>query len=272
MSPKNRSTRRAFGRRRGSSPSRLKRAAHEREARRRARATREIERLAVLLRYERPLWESGLRHIAGVDEVGVGPLAGPVVAAAVILEPHALIFGINDSKKLAPRRRDEIAAKIREQAVAIGIGVSHVEEIDRLNILEASLLAMSRAVGALSVVPEHLLVDARTVPGVDMPQRGIIHGDAQSESIAAASIIAKVFRDDLMAELAVTYPGYGFEVHKGYPTRAHLERLSALGPCAIHRRSFGPVKRAGSTASRTGSACELLVGRTFCARPCVDRG
>ena len=204
----------------------------------------ESARLLALTAHERRLWRRGVIRVAGVDEVGVGPLAGPVVAGAVMLPPDTFIPGVNDSKKLTAQQRDRLAAAIREEAWAMGIGAATVEEIDRLNILQASRLAMQRAVLALTLEPEHLLVDARTVPNVTMPQQGIVHGDALSQSIAAASIIAKVFRDDLMAELGRTYPGYGFEQHAGYPTVSHLKALKRLGPCAIHRRSFGPVKAA----------------------------
>jgi ribonuclease HII len=211
---------------------------------------KETARLVKMLAHERPIWKRGVVRIAGVDEVGVGPLAGPVVAGAVILEPHAVIPGVDDSKKLSPRRREELARAIRERAIAIAIGMATVEEIDVLNILQASRLAMQRAVLALRPPAEHLLVDARSVPGVDVPQAGIIHGDALSQSIAAASIVAKVYRDDLMAELATLYPGYGFELHSGYPTPAHLKALRYLGPCAIHRRSFAPVREAAGEVAR----------------------
>lgn len=225
-----------------------------RQARRRAKATPESARLEAMVRFERRLWAQGVSEIAGVDEVGVGPLAGPVVAAAVILPPHVLVAGVDDSKRLSARQRARAAVGIREVAVAIAIGTATVEEIDRHNILQASLLAMQRAVLALPRPAAHLLVDARTVPAVPMPQQAIIRGDQRSLSIAAASIIAKLYRDDLMAELAGEYPGYGFEAHNGYPTPAHLEALARLGPCPIHRRSFKPVARA---ATRTAGAAAL---------------
>lgn len=193
-----------------------------------------------MLNFERPLWEKGLL-IAGVDEVGVGPLAGPVVAAAVILPPGCSIAGIDDSKKLEPAVRDRIADEIRQCAIAYAIAECDIEVIDKLNIYHAALEAMRRAVTGLRPYPAHLLVDARRVPGVSLPQKAIVKGDTLSQSIAAASILAKVHRDTLMERYSEQYPGYGFESHAGYSTPAHFAALDRLGPCPIHRRSFAPI-------------------------------
>lgn len=178
---------------------------------------------------------------AGTDEVGRGPLAGDVVAAAVILEPSAPIQGLADSKKLSPRQRQDCYLQIIEQARAYAVGRASVTEIDRLNILQASLLAMHRAVIALKLQPEFVYVDGNRCPAWSYPSQAIIRGDSLVPSIAAASIVAKVTRDSEMQELDGTYPGYGFARHKGYPTTAHLAALKSLGPCPIHRRSFAPV-------------------------------
>lgn len=207
-------------------------------------AQAEGRRLSRLLAYERAVWATGVQFIAGVDEAGMAPLAGPVVAAAVILPLEARLPGVDDSKQLLPEEREALAPKIRALAIAWAIGRAEVEEIDSLNIYHAGLLAMHRAVTGLRVPPQHLLVDARKVPGVSMPQQGIIKGDAKSLSIAAASILAKTHRDALLAELDAEYPGYGFVRHKGYPTPEHFAALDRLGACAVHRRSFAPVRRA----------------------------
>lgn len=209
---------------------------------RRQRNRAEGQRLRQLLKFETDLWEQGLARIAGVDEAGAGPLAGPVVAAACVLPRDFRPFGIDDSKKLDRSERDALEAQIKQGALAWSVAQTEVEEIDRINIYRASLLAMRRAVEGLPFRPDFLLVDARTVPETTIPQRGIIHGDALSMSIAAASILAKTSRDRLMEELARTYPGYGFEVHKGYGTPEHSAALKRLGACPIHRRSFGPVR------------------------------
>ena len=178
---------------------------------------------------------------AGTDEVGRGPLAGDVVAAAVILEPSVPITGLADSKKLSSRQRQNCYEQIVEKARAYAVGRASVAEIDRLNILQASLLAMHRAVLALSVQPEFVYVDGNRCPQWNYPSQAIVKGDSLVASIAAASIIAKVTRDSEMRELDSVYPGYGFARHKGYPTAAHLIALTSLGPCPIHRRSFAPV-------------------------------
>lgn len=197
--------------------------------------------------------------IAGVDEAGRGPLAGPVIAAAVILDPARPIAGVKDSKQLAAPARDRLAALIQGQTVAWALGRAEVEEIDRLNIFWASLLAMERAIAALAVVPSLVLVDGKHCPPAACPVRAVIKGDQKVVAIAAASIVAKVARDAEMAAFEKRYPGYGFEAHKGYPTRAHLAALEKWGPCSIHRRSFGPVRRCleaepdSSAFLRTGS-------------------
>ncbi len=180
---------------------------------------------------------------AGVDEVGRGPLAGPVVAAAVILDPARPIPGLADSKKLSEKKREQLAGQIREYALAWSLGRAEVEEIDRINILQASLLAMQRAVEGLSITPHKALVDGNKLPRLACPAEAIVGGDGSVEAISAASIIAKVARDREMVELDGIHPGYGLAKHKGYPTKFHIEALQTLGVTPIHRRSFGPVKR-----------------------------
>ncbi|MBK9518457.1 MAG: ribonuclease HII [Anaeromyxobacter sp.] len=209
--------------------------------RRRAANQREGQRLSRLLAFERPLWAAGLTRVAGVDEAGVGPLAGPLVAAAVILPPSLRPRGLDDSKKLDEPSRDRLAAEVKAGAVAWAVGQASPEEIDRLNPYQAGLLAMRRAVEGLAVAPEHLLVDARRVPGQLAPQQPIVKGDARSLSIAAASVVAKTTRDALMVEAEARWPGYGFARHKGYGAPEHLEALRRLGACPIHRRSYAPV-------------------------------
>jgi ribonuclease HII len=193
------------------------------------------------LRYERRLWKVGIDAVAGVDEAGVGPMAGPVVAAAVIFSPEAFISGVHDSKQLTHERREELFAPIRERAIAVGVGVAEVDEIDRLNIYWATMQASRRALDALGQVPGHVLVDGRLIPGLALPQTRIVGGDRKSFCIAAASIVAKVTRDRMMVEYDARYPGYGFAQHKGYCTNDHMESLRQLGPSPIHRRSFAPV-------------------------------
>ncbi len=198
-------------------------------------------------------WSQGLMRVAGVDEAGRGPWAGPVVAGAVILpvDPGVAraLAGVRDSKQLSPRQRERLFAVIQAAAVSWAAGVVPSEEIDRLGILPATRLAMRLAVNALGVAPQALLVDAVRLPAIPLPQRSLIHGDALSLSIAAASIIAKVTRDRLMVELDAQYPGYGFARHKGYGTTLHALALNELGPCPIHRRSFAPVARACEASS-----------------------
>lgn len=195
--------------------------------------------MGLSLRYEKQLYRQGYQIIAGVDEVGCGPLAGPLVAAAVVLPLDCKIKGLNDSKKLKAEQREKLFKIIKTQALGIGIArISH-REIDRINIWQANLLAMKLAVEALPVSPDYLLIDGpRHRIALAIQQSGLKGGDARCASIAAASIIAKVFRDRLMVKYHEKYPGYGFDQHKGYGTRLHFQRLSEHGPCAIHRRSF----------------------------------
>ena len=205
----------------------------------------EGQRLRHLLRYETELWTQGLERVVGVDEAGMAPLAGPVVAAAAILPKNYRLKGLDDSKKiLEEERREELAAALKRDVVAWAVGVAEVEEIDKINIYHAGLLAMRRAVEGLGLVPDYALVDARTIPQCPCPQKGIIHGDALSMSIAAASILAKTTRDRMMKELDAKYPGYGLASHKGYPTPQHFQAMKEKGVLPIHRRSFGPVREA----------------------------
>ncbi|MGZ8374516.1 MAG: ribonuclease HII [Nitrospira sp.] len=203
--------------------------------------------------FERAARLCGYRRIAGIDEAGRGPLAGPVVAAAVVLPVRCRLSGIDDSKQLSEGERARLYAAILEHAVGMGIGSADVGEIDRLNILEATKLAMRRAIDQLAPPPDYLLIDAVTLPGIGIPERPIIKGDSLSLSIAAASIIAKVTRDRLMAEYHDMFPEYDFLSHKGYGTREHLQRLARHGPCSIHRRTFTPVHEAILTAQRESS-------------------
>ncbi len=181
--------------------------------------------------------------VAGVDEVGRGPLAGPVIAAAVILDETKPVAGLADSKTLSARRREELSVLIKERALCWALGRAEVEEIDQLNILRASLLAMKRAVEALSLSPELVLVDGNQAPELGHPVQTVVRGDASVPAISAASILAKVARDAEMCELERRFPGYGFSKHKGYPTVAHLHALEKQGVSSIHRRTFGPVRQ-----------------------------
>lgn len=203
----------------------------------------EGQRLHTLLRFEIELWSQGYSLVAGVDEAGMAPLAGPVVAGAVILRKNYKLRGLNDSKKILDHEtREELAAQIKRDAVCWSFGFAEVEEIDRINIYHAGLLAMQRALQGLTRLPDFVLVDARRIPHCPSPQRGIIRGDALSASIAAASIIAKTTRDAHMLEMDALYAGYGFASHKGYPTPEHCRALKELGALPIHRRSFGRVR------------------------------
>jgi ribonuclease HII len=204
----------------------------------------EGQRLRKMLRYEGELWASGVLHIAGVDEAGMSPLAGPVSAAAVVFAPGSRIPGVDDSKKLDAETRERLACEIKATAVAWCVGFADVDEIDAINIYWAGQLAMRRAVEGLSRTPEHVLTDARRIKDVHIPQRPIVKGDCKSLTIAAASILAKTARDTLMHQLDTQYPGYGFARHKGYPVREHLAALQRLGASPIHRRSFAPVRAA----------------------------
>jgi len=220
----------------------------------------ERERMARLLALRNELVAGGVRGIAGVDEVGVGPLAGPVVAAAVILPTDFDLAGLDDSKRVPKAKRARLAAEIRECAIGIGVGEVSPEEIDQRNIYQAALEAMRRAVASLARVTEvgHLLVDARTVPGVDLPQTSIVKGDSKDASIAAASIVAKVHRDTHMVTLGKRYPAYGFDRHMGYGTEEHLAALQQHGPCPVHRRSFAPVEEAERRAVRAAASARSI--------------
>lgn len=209
---------------------------------RRAANRAEGQRLRKMLRYEMDLWSAGCLHVAGIDEAGMSPLAGPVAAAAVVLPPGTRIAGVDDSKKLDAATREALSIEIKAKAVSWCVGFAQPEEIDTINIYWAGLLAMRRAVEGLTVIPQHMLIDARRLKDVAIAQQNIIKGDAKSLSIAAASILAKTARDAVMRDLDDVHPGYGFAQHKGYGVRAHLNALQKLGPCEIHRRSFGPVR------------------------------
>lgn len=187
---------------------------------------------------EDALFEQGLQVICGVDEAGRGPLAGPVCAAAVILPAHLELPGLTDSKKLSDKRRRELFPQIQQQAVSYGIGFASEKEIDEINILQATFLAMERALSQLSVKPDLTLIDGNREKDFGIPVRTVVKGDSLSANIAAASILAKVSRDDLMLEAAKQYPQYGFDVHKGYGTKAHYEALEKYGPCPLHRQTF----------------------------------
>lgn len=201
-------------------------------------ARAERRRLQSLLAKERELWRTGTARVAGVDEAGMGPLAGPVVAAAVIFEPGTEIGGMDDSKRLSSARRDELAEIIARDAVAVGVGEASVAEIDRINIYHAGLLAMKRAVAALHPAPEVALVDGRRIPDLEIPQHACVGGDRRHFCIAGASIVAKTHRDRLMAKLHQVYPEYGFASHKGYGTQQHRRALEKYGRTLVHRRSF----------------------------------
>lgn len=187
---------------------------------------------------ERSCFARGIGLVCGADEAGAGPLAGAVYAAAVILPPGLELAGLNDSKKVSPRKREELFAQIQAQAVAWAVASVDEGEIDRINILNARMLAMDRAIQALDPAPEYALIDGNRNTGIRCPNETVVKGDGRSASIAAASILAKVSRDRYMKEMDARYPGYGFARHKGYPTKAHYEALRRLGPCPIHRRTF----------------------------------
>jgi ribonuclease HII len=198
----------------------------------------ERNRISTMLKYESQLWTTGKKYIAGIDEAGRGPLAGPVVAAAVIFTQNIIIPGVNDSKKLSPARREMLYDLILEKALAIGLGICDEKVIDEINILQATYRAMKKAVASLSIQPDHVLVDGRLISDFDLPQTAIVRGDGKCFSIAAASIIAKVTRDRMMVEYDNHYPEYGFAQHKGYPTKKHVHAIIKHGLCPIHRTSF----------------------------------
>ncbi|MDR3287994.1 MAG: ribonuclease HII [Peptococcaceae bacterium] len=214
-------------------------ASYRQRAARRAKEQARIERLLV---EEKKLWRQGVQWIAGIDEAGRGPLAGPVYAAACVLPEKFALPGLNDSKKLSESRREQLFREIQEQALFYSVSSADAAEIDRLNILEASKLAMQRAVAALAVAPQYLLIDAVSLSAINIPQLALIGGDGLSASIAAASILAKVSRDRFMHELHQQYPAYGFDKHKGYPTLEHRQALARLGVCPFHRRTYAPVR------------------------------
>ena len=220
------------------------RAILEHVERRRRDNRAEGQRLRRMLEFERKLWAQKVVLVAGIDEAGMSPLAGPVAAAAVVLEPEWRAEGVNDSKQVSPERRVELAALIKRDARAWAVAFVEPDEIDRLNIYWAGIAAMQRAVEALGLVPEHLLIDARKLRELSIEQTRIVKGDERSLSIAAASILAKTARDARMVAYAREYPDYGFDRHKGYPVREHVAVLREKGPCPIHRRSFGPVREA----------------------------
>jgi len=205
-----------------------------------------VTRPAAPYRFEAQAWRTGLTRIAGVDEAGRGPLAGPVVAAAVVIAPDRRVRGVADSKVLPPERREELFALIHERAVAVGVGVVDHLTIDRINILEATRLAMDQALAALALVPELIITDFVSLRGCPCPQRNLVDGDARCASVAAASIVAKVTRDRLMRELDAEFPAYGFAKHKGYATAEHIAAIDRHGLCPQHRRSFVSEWRQGN--------------------------
>ncbi len=207
-------------------------------AKRREKTTREQQRIDSMFSLERGLWKSGLQHVAGVDEVGLGPLAGPVVAAAVIFSHQTSIPGVDDSKRVQPERRKQLDEIIRQGAVGVGVGVIGVLEVDRLNVYQASLLAMKRSLEDLPFNPDYVLTDAKEIPCLSTPQSWFNKGDRISFSIAAASIVAKTHRDRIMEALHLQYPQYGFANHKGYGTAEHRLALREFGACPAHRCSF----------------------------------
>ncbi|MEW6749541.1 MAG: ribonuclease HII [Candidatus Latescibacterota bacterium] len=236
-----------------------------RRRRRRQAVAADRERRERMLAFERRFWGRGLARVAGVDEAGRGCLAGPVVAAAVILTPRVDIPGLDDSKRLTPACRKEVLAQIRAQAQGIGVGQVEAAQIDTLDILQASLQAMRLALAALDPPPEQVLVDGRQRPGSPHPELPIVDGDALSLSVAAASVVAKVHRDRLMVEWDGRYPGYGFAENKGYGSPAHLDALRRQGPSPLHRRTFGPVARLLG-----GAQSDLFAARSDEIRRCAS--
>jgi len=203
----------------------------------------EKQRLLKLWDLEKSLYQQNFKYIAGIDEAGRGPLAGPVVAGAVILPPYCMIEGLDDSKSINEKKRQQIADEIKKSAISWAVGVVDAQTIDKLNILESTRYAMKLALDALGSCPQYVLIDGYENPLIKLPQSGVIKGDALSASIAAASIIAKVYRDKLMCIYDKLFPNYCFSIHKGYGTKKHLEILKNIGPSPIHRVSFGPVKK-----------------------------
>lgn len=208
-----------------------------------------------MMRLERLLWDLGYTRVAGVDEAGLGPLAGPVVAAAVVFAPGATrALDVDDSKRLTARRREELEKQIREEALAVGCGVVEVDELDRIGVYQAGHEAMRRALESIEPAADYALVDARTVPGVEFGQSAYTKADTFVYSVASASIIAKVTRDEMMRDLDRRYPGYDFGRHMGYGTAAHLAALEKLGPSPVHRRSFAPIRRLLAGGEAEGAA------------------
>lgn len=199
---------------------------------------KEEERLQKMLEIEEGLYSKGIKLVCGVDEAGRGPLCGPVVAAAVILKPDSKIEGVNDSKKLSEKKREQVYEAIMQNALAVGVGISDVDVIESVNILNATKLAMKEAISKLKVQPEYVLIDGNQMIDITIPGETVVHGDAISESIAAASIIAKVTRDRMLIEWDKEYPEYGFAKHKGYGTKAHTDAIAKYGLTPIHRPSF----------------------------------
>ena len=199
---------------------------------------KEEERLQKMLEIEEGLYSKGIKLVCGVDEAGRGPLCGPVVAAAVILKPDSKIEGVNDSKKLSEKKREQVYENIMENALAVGVGMSDVDVIESVNILNATKLAMKEAISKLKVQPEYVLIDGNQMIDITIPGETVVHGDAISESIAAASIVAKVTRDRMLIEWDKTYPEYGFAKHKGYGTKAHTDAIAKYGLTPLHRPSF----------------------------------
>src|SRR5262245_12809443 len=222
-------------------------------------------RLDAMLHFERLLWKAGIQHIAGVEEVGLGPLAGPVVAAAVVFPPGTEIEGVDDSKALDEETRRCLDEEIRGKASAFAIGMVGVDEIDRINIYHAGIRAMQLALSNLPIAPQHILVDSRTVPGFAQPQNSFDKGDGINFSIASASIVAKVYRDRLMTDLDSKYPGYGFASHKGYATPVHQRAIRELGPCPIHPRSLDHIREL------CGRYCELYYSLKQQGYACASR-
>lgn len=210
----------------------------------------EFQRMRNLLKIENDIQKCGYRLIAGVDEAGRGPLAGPVMAAACILPKDFDLPGLNDSKKLTEKRREYLFSKIEDQAIAFSLGSATASEIDKLNILQATKMAMKRAINNLEVTPDYVLIDGRDRLDITLIHRTIVGGDGLSASIAAASILAKVTRDKLMTEMHEIYPEYSFDHHKGYGTKLHLEAIHRFGPCPIHRQSFSPIKEMTSSSEK----------------------
>lgn len=198
----------------------------------------ELERLKNMLLIEESLYDEGYEYICGVDEAGRGPLCGPVVAAAVILPKHGCIEGVNDSKKISEKKREKLYDDIMKWAIAVGIGISDVDVIEKVNILNATKIAMKKAIESLSIKPDYVLIDGNQKIDIDILQETVVSGDAKSESIASASIIAKVTRDRMLRKFDEMYPEYGFAKHKGYGTKAHIEAIKKYGLTPIHRKSF----------------------------------